>query len=88
MWLIVDRINADIWRKLIALGIWIGVCIDELQIGGECCHRLDLPNVDEAYIAGTETRTRLTKGAYILTSFSALKALVKAPLESGRTVVS
>lgn len=45
--LILDRIDADIGRKFVALGVWIRVCIDEHQFGSEDARCRDLPNVDE-----------------------------------------
>jgi hypothetical protein len=46
--LIINGIDADIRRKFVALGIWIGACINELQLGSEGCPCSDLPNVSEA----------------------------------------
>jgi hypothetical protein len=44
----INGIDTDIRCKFVTLGIWIGVCIDELQFRGEWYHCSDLLNVSEA----------------------------------------
>ena len=79
--MIIHRIDADIRYKFVALGIWIGVCIDKLRFGGEWCHCSDLSHVSEAW--PWRIRTMLMNGVYILTSFFLPPMLAKAPVEVG-----
>jgi len=40
--IIIVWVDTDIKRKFIMLGVWIGLCIDQLQFGSECCRCRDL----------------------------------------------